>query len=63
MFVYAVRLRNIRLIFYVFYKNCVNMNVSGVFYRNWDMLKFDKFRNENITASKIRGQLVSFLSN
>ena len=29
--------------FYVFYKNCVNMNVGGVNNTTCDMLKFDKF--------------------
>ena len=29
--------------FYVFYKNCVHMNVGGVNNTTRDMLKFDKF--------------------
>ena len=29
--------------FYVFYKNCVNMNVGGVNNTTSDTLKFDKF--------------------
>ena len=33
----------ITLVFYVFYKNCVNMNVGGVNYRTSGMLKFEKF--------------------
>ena len=33
----------IRLIFYVFYLNCANMNVGGVYYRTLGMLRFDKF--------------------
>ena len=42
-FVYAVLVSIIRLMFYVFYKNCVNLNVGGVNYRTSGMLKFDKF--------------------
>ena len=38
LFVYAVLLCIIRLIFYVFYYNCVNMNVGGVNYRTLGIL-------------------------
>ena len=51
----------IRLIFYVFCKICVNINVGGVNYRTSGMLKFDKFLDQTTTASIFWGQLVSIL--
>ena len=42
-FVYAELLSIIRLIFYVFYENCVNLIMGGVNYRTLGMLEFDKF--------------------
>ena len=50
-----------RLIFYVFYYNCVNLNIGGVNYRTSGMLKFDKFCNQTATVAIIWVQLVSIL--
>ena len=60
-FVYAELLSIIRLIFYVFYENCVNLIMGGVNYRTLGMLEFDKFWNQTATASIIWVQLVSAL--